>query len=311
MKSLLIALFISNFANADVMLRVRPHVVVKPNAEVKLSQLIDAQGLSAEGQKHLSEISLSIAPAMGERQELEQAELTSRIRPIVEAEKSHTHSRVHIVIPKTVIIDTLKRDISADQVQVELMQAWQPLCNECKLEIEALSIPKVANIRDWTMKLKAELPKGSFSVPVDIIRENGAPLPAWVSGRLLVKKKVPVATRILNSGERVQKADFAWEYRDTSYAIDGIPTSEDMVGKKVRRALRAGEVLWSGLLEKEKAIRRGDLVTIRSGEKNWEVSLSVIAQQDAYIGDIVNLKHPKTNTVLVGQVIGQGEVELR
>ena len=47
------------------------------------------------------------------------------------------------------------------------------------------------------------------------------------------------------------------------------------------------------------------------GEKNWEVSLSVVAQQDAYIGDIVNLKHPKTNTTLVGQVTGQGEVELR
>jgi hypothetical protein len=37
----------------------------------------------------------------------------------------------------------------------------------------------------------------------------------------------------------------------------------------------------------------------------------VIAQQDAFVGDIINLKHPKTNTVLVGKVTGQGEVELR
>jgi flagella basal body P-ring formation protein FlgA len=52
-------------------------------------------------------------------------------------------------------------------------------------------------------------------------------------------------------------------------------------------------------------------VTVKSGEKNWEVSISVIAQQDAFVGDIINLKHPKTNTVLVGKVTGQGEVELR
>lgn len=301
--------FIANLSHADILLRIRPHVVVAPRSEVKLSQLIDAQGISAQGAKQLSEAVISVAPQDGGRQEIAQSEITSRLRQIVETEKSHGH--VQVVIPKSVVIDTLKREISEEQVLTELMQAWQPMCTGCKLEVEALSIPKIDDIRDWSLRLKPELPKGSFSIPVSIVRANGSMTPAWVSGRLLLKKKVPVAAKVINAQERVQKDDFTWEYRDTSYAVDGIPAAEDMVGKRVRRGLRAGDVLWSSLLEKEKAIRRGELVTVKSGEKNWEVSISVIAQQDAFIGDIINLKYPKTNTALSGLVTGQGEVELR
>jgi flagella basal body P-ring formation protein FlgA len=304
-------LFIANLSHAAVLLRVRPHVVVTPNSQVKLAQLIDAQNISAQGAKQLNEAVISVAPQDGGRQEIAQAELTSRLRQIVESEKALTHGHVQVVIPKVVVIDTLKREISEEQVLNELMQAWQPMCADCKLEVEALSIPKINNIRDWSLRLKPELPKGSFSIPVSIVRENGSMTPAWVSGRLLLKKKVPVASRVIEAQERVQKDDFTWEYRDTSYAVDGIPTAEDMIGKRVRQGLRAGDVLWSSLLEKEKAIRRGELVTVKSSEKNWEVSINVIAQQDAFVGDIINLKYPKTNTALVGRVTGQGEVELR
>lgn len=320
MIKVLTSLFIANFSHAGylpvaktstngVMIRVRPHVVVAPKSEVNLAQLVDAQNISFEGRKQLEGTAITKAPEAGERQEIDQAEITSRLRQVVATERAFSH--VQVVIPKTVIIDTLKREITEEQVLTELMQAWQPMCADCKLEVEALSLPKINDVRDWSLRLKAELPKGSFSIPVSIVRENGAPAPAWISGRLLLKKKVPVANRVIASQERVQKEDFTWEYRDTSYAVDGIPTVDDMVGKRVKQGVRAGDVLWSSLLEKEKAIRRGELVTVKSGDKNWEVSISVVAQQDAFIGDVINLKHPKTNAALSGQVTGQGEVELR
>lgn len=298
-------------AHAEVMLRVRPHVVVAPNAQVKLAQIVDAQGLSEAGRKQLEAIPLSIGPADGERQELAEANISSAIRPIVAAERERTSERVHVVIPKSVVIDTLKRDISADQVTSELLQAWQPLCADCKLEIEALSLPRISGVRDWTMKLKADLPKGSFSVPVDIIKENGSLTPAWISGRLLTKRKVPVAKRMMNMGERVQAGDVAAEYRDTSYSFDGIPSSEEIVGRQMKQGVRAGDPIFRGMVEKEKAVHRGEIVTVKSGDGTWEVSMQAQALADAYIGDIVNMKHPKTNVTLVGQVTAKGEVELR
>jgi flagella basal body P-ring formation protein FlgA len=285
--------------------------VVSPHSEVKLVQLVEAEGLSPEATRRLQEILLSRAPEFGERQELANATLTSVLRPIVQMERERGSSKVHVSIPKLVIIDTVKRDITNDRVRDELLQAWQPLCEDCRLEIEGLSLPLVQGVRDWSLKIKAELPRGSFSVPVAGIRQDSSPFQAWISGRLLTKRKVPVAKKIFQINERVQPQDYDWQYKDTSLAMDGIPEDSEIVGRQVKRGLHAGEVLWKGNLEKEKAIRRGDLVTVKSGEAMWEVSVSVIAQQDAYIGDVVNLKHPKNGTQLAGKVVGQGEVELR
>lgn len=312
MKWILPLLFlVGEMAAADAMLRVRPHITARPNSEIKLSQLVDGQGLSQQLTEKLATVALSIAPAYGEKQEIANANLTAVLRPLIQAERQRGGERLHVVIPKTVTIDTTKRDLNLELVKAELLQAWQPLCAECRLEIETLNLPKVGEIRDWTIRVKPELPRGSFSVAVDVVRENGSPTIAWISGRLIQKKNVPVAKRALTQGERVLAQDFSMEYRDTSFAIDGAPSLEDLNGKRMRQGLRAGDVLWKAMIEKERAIRAGDLVQLKSTDGVWEVSMRVIAQQDAFIGDVINLKNPKTNNTLVGQVTGQGEVELR
>src|SRR5262249_1435069 len=117
--------------------------------------------------------------------------------------------------------------------------------------------------------------------------------------------------RSLQIGDRVTAQDFSWQYRDTSFALDGAPTAEDLSGKRLKQALASGDVLWKGMLEKERAVRAGDLVELKSTEGIWEVSLNAIAQQDAFIGDVIHLKNPKTNSLLMGQVTGRDEAELR
>lgn len=298
-------------AQADILVRIRSHVVVAPDSSVTLNELVDAQAMSQASRNQLAGIFISKAPAYGEKQELSRASLMDVLRPVLEAERSRQTGRVHLVVPKEVIIDTLKHDLSSDQVEHELLQAWQPLCGDCRLEIEGLSLPRVDKIRDWSLRLKADLPKGSFSVPVDLVRENGSILPAWISGRLVTKRKVPVAKRMLNVNERVQPADVTWEYRDTTYSIDGVPSVDDIAGKRMRRGLRAGDVIWTSALERERAVRRGENVQVHVGEGDFDVTLNAVAQQDAFIGDIVSLKNAKTNTTLTGEVVGQGEVELK
>lgn len=309
---LLAALFlIGQTAGADILLRVRPHIVVPPESEVKLAQLVDAQQISAEGRHKLESVPVSRAPAYGEQQELSSASLMAVLRSVVDAERARQPSKVHVILPRKIIIDTVKHDLDQTQVAAELTQAWQPLCPDCRLEIDGLSLPRVDHVRDWTLKIKGELPRGTFSVPVDLVRESGTVTPAWISGRLITRRRVPVAARALQQNERVQPADVTWEYRDTSFAYDGVPGADDLTGKRMKQAVRAGDILWLGRLEKEKAVRRGEVVQVHAGSGVFDVSMNVVAQQDAYIGDVVNLKNPKTNAMLTGEVTGQGEVELK
>ncbi len=300
-----------NAAGAEALLRVRPHVVVSPGSDVKLMQLVDAQGLSKESENILQTTPMTKAPAYGERQELAPASLMEALRPIVQAERARSGTSVHLLLPKNVVIDTMKRELDSEMIWTELKQVWQPLCSDCKLELEGLSLPAIQGVRDWSLRIKSELPRGSFSIPVSITREDTAIVNAWISGRLIAKRKVPVLKRSMAANERVQANDFIWEHKDVSFSTDGIPDAEDMIGRQVRQAMRAGDVLWANMVMKEKAIRRGEMVQVTSGAGGWEVSMMVVAQQDAVIGDIINLKNPKTNNILVGQVIGLGEVELR
>jgi flagella basal body P-ring formation protein FlgA len=311
MKYVLGLLILTGTAHAQIFLRVKSHLVVMPGAEVRLSQLVDAQGASAELQKKLDAVILTTAPAIGEKQEIANAQLTSLLRPIVQDERDNGGPAVQVVVPKSVIIATEKHELNTSAVQKELIQAWQPLCGDCHLEIDALSLPKVADVRDWSLKMKAELPRGGFSIPVELIRENNSSTPAWISGRLIVKRRVPVARHLLNINDRIAREDVAWEFRDVSFAVDGVPTEEDLAGKHMKQSLRNDEVLFRGMLEREKAVRRGDLVQLKSSEGMWEITMSVVAQQDGFIGDTVSFKNPKTNNILMGQVVGQGEVELR
>src|ERR1035437_9579064 len=110
----LLVTFCTEVASAEAMLRIRPHIVVSPGSEVKLSQLVDGQGLSTELMNKMSAIALSVAPAYGEKQELANANLTSVLRPLIQEERGRTTGKLHVIIPKVVVIDTTKRGLDAD-----------------------------------------------------------------------------------------------------------------------------------------------------------------------------------------------------
>ncbi|MGE4133416.1 MAG: flagellar basal body P-ring formation chaperone FlgA [Bdellovibrionales bacterium] len=304
-------LFLAADASAQALLRVRSHVVVAPGRDVHLIQLVDFHGLSTASEEKLRSTILTQAPEYGDRQELARSGLVELLRPIVQEERKRSKIQVKLVIPSSVIVDTLKREMDPSMVASELIEVWQPSCPDCQMEVEGLSLPAVQGVRDWSLQIKPDMPSGSFSIPINIIRMDHAPVQAWVSGRLKIKRNVPVLTRSLAMGERIQTPDFKWEYRDTSYNLDGIPAENAILGMKVKRAMRAREVVWASLLEREKAIRRGELVQLKSSEQNWEVSVSAIAQQDAVVGDVITLKNPKTNASMMGQVVADGEVVLK
>lgn len=291
--------------SADSPVRLRSHVLVAPGSVVTLADLVDRRDVSAEVFEELGVAVIGRAPPAGERRELERTALVESLRGL-------RHGKAPFVLPNKVEIGTVKRELAADDVSTELLTAWRPLCADCRLEIDGLSLPEVRGVRDWTLKIPSELPRGGFSVAIHLVKENGTVLPAWIGGRLVRKRRVPVARRVLSVGETLQATDLNWEWRDTTFATDGAPSSSDEAqGQRLRTGIRAGDILWRGSLEREKAIRRGETVQLRSTEGQWEISLSAVAQQDGYIGDVVQLKNSKTNTPLTGRVVSQGEVRLQ
>jgi len=304
-------LIFSNHARAEGDWRVRPQVSAVPGTKITVARVLDAQDLSPETQRQLAQTVLAEAGPEGAVTVINQAQITATLRPILAKERERSKRKVHLRLPQQLTILSEVRALSDEAVTADLLKAWQPICPDCHLEIENLSLPNVKEAVDWSLKVNSELPRGSFSLPLSVTRANKPMVSAWVMGRLVIKRKVPVVTRAIGMHERLQPQDIDWDYRDTSFSLDSAPTLSELKGKKVKQGMRVGDILWRALIEKEKAIHRGEQVQVRSGQSGWEVWLSVVAQQDAAVGDVIEFKNPKTNGTFLGEVVGPARVELR
>ena len=286
----------------DALVRVRPRISRAAGREVRLIDLCEVEDPALA--EALKAIVVATSPA-----KLGTPELINLFRPVIDRARAGG-ANVRLNLPKSVEI-LAGRDLAPAAVSEELIARWQPACADCRLEIEGLNLPQVPDVRDWSIKGKPELPRGSFSVALELIRAKGAPLVAWVSGRLAQKRRVAVAHRLIQMGERIERADFTFEDRDVAQAFDGLPAEDEIAGRRARRGLRVGEIMYLGTLERERAIHRGDAVRVHLAEAGWDVAITATSPQDAFVGDVVSFKNTKTGNVVVGSVTGPGEAVLR
>jgi len=64
-------------------------------------------------------------------------------------------------------------------------------------------------------------------------------------------------------------------------------------------------------LQREFAVKSGEIVKVTAGSSDWEVTIDGIAQASGYIGDTVNVKIPRTQKLVSGLLTAKGVVEVR
>jgi flagella basal body P-ring formation protein FlgA len=290
------------FAKGEIV--VRAHSWIEHGSPVVLGDIVDMKGVDAKMKADLMNVPLAAAPAAGESLEFSTAAISGLLRNSL-----NFSDLPHVKIPHRVMIERSTHKWEPSVVAKELLQRWQPGCPDCKLEFDHLTLP-AGQFVNWKLGAKSDLPRGNFSIPVEVEKE-GQTATLWIQGQLVVRKLVPVAKRVLYFGERVQADDVEWNWRDVTLAQDGTPSNAEVIGRRVKTPLRADDIIFSGALEREKALRRGDVARVISGHGDWQVSVNAVAQQDAEIGDTVTLKNPRTNRDLTGVVVSKDEVEIR
>jgi flagella basal body P-ring formation protein FlgA len=291
------------FAKGEITFRTQS--LIQHGSPIVLGDIVDVMDIDPRIKERLLKLPLGTAPNPGEKVEFSNAAISGTLRPIF----NYLQGLPKLKIPNHVTIERSSHVWSQAVIEKELINTWQGLCKNCQLEIDRLTMP-AGTFENWTMTPKKELPRGAFSVPVEVTKAgNTATL--WLQGNLVIKKSVPVAKRAIFFGERVKVSDFEWSYRDVTLSQDGAPSQEEIGTNRVKSSLRADDILFSGMLEHEKALHRGELARVISLSSGWEITLNAVAQSDAEVGDTVTLKNPKTNKDLVGTVVAKGEVEIQ
>lgn len=132
-----------------------------------------------------------------------------------------------------------------------------------------------------------------------------------ISGRVIVKRNLPVLAKRLKKGTVIGKHDIAWQWvRQNQLTKDVITNPEDLIGMELRSTLAANSALRSRDVSAPRLIMRGAVVTMKIQTPVMLITAQGKALQDGTKGDIVRIKNMQTNRVIEGTVESDGVVHV-
>ena len=137
------------------------------------------------------------------------------------------------------------------------------------------------------------------------VRENLA-----LRTRLEAFAPVAVAAIDLPRGAVVAPGDLRLMERNLGVLREPFLDTESLVGKRVRRALRAGEVLRKGLLDTPPVVRRGDLVSVMLRSGRLLLTAKGRARDNGVTGETIRVRNIASNKELLCRVVAPGMVDV-
>lgn len=309
------AIFAASESQAESIVQVKPVVEVEANhPSVMLSDIIVPRGLSRTAIEELGVVRLADTPRAGESRSFSESGLRDIFNPYLEAIHLKTGETFSLRMPSRVVVMVRKPKITASEVEKALLAKFKEVCVDCSFEIANLNLPLIPaeEVSDrWQIKAGPELPKGGFSIPLEIPKGDYQKRVYWINGSVVVRKLVPVASRELAQGEHLAPGDFTVQLKEVTFATDVAANDIDIKSSVLSRALPAGQIIWRSTLRKELAVKFGDAVKVMAGTEQWQITVDGIAQGSGYVGDLIRVKIPRTQKLISGMLTEKGLVEVR
>ncbi len=297
---------------AETSIAVRAHTFVSNSQDIHLGDVLIADGLSEEILKALASVKLTNGPSLGERRVLSSSSISRLLRQNLNQVQSTQNLR--LMIPSQVIVENRGYQLEAHQIEKAIKENWKSYCSDCEYLITSLSLPKIqgqVKPLKWKINFDSRPPRGQFSFPMQVDSESGIQQNVWVQGLVKVQKRVPVATRAIHFGEKLTANDIEMKLQDITFSHDSPAMLESALDHRVRRALRAGDIIWTNTLEKKMAARRGQTVKMVIGSEEWLLSMPGVAQMDGQVGDVISVKNAKTNKIVSAKITSENEVRVQ
>lgn len=186
-------------------------------------------------------------------------------------------------------------DIARTEIQVS------PL--DSRLRLTACAEPLAMELND------PELRGGNISVHT----RCAAPRPwaVYVPAQVSVYRPLPVASRSLNRGHRITRADVVTEVRDTGQLRQGFITqAETPLGQELRRPLAEGEAFRMNILVEPLAVTKGDHVRLRASAGAIAVDTQATALDDGRLGEQIRVRNNQSERVVKALITAPGEVRV-
>ncbi|MEK6772518.1 MAG: flagellar basal body P-ring formation chaperone FlgA [Bdellovibrionota bacterium] len=207
-------------------------------------------------------------------------------------------------IPEIIQIQ-FSEQVVKSELERKILNQLQTQCNDCDFEIYIDKLPNI-KAKNWNVSVE-ELPiKTAFLIPVEA---EGKKL--WVSVRVKTYKTVPVTTRWIPALQKIQPKDLELKRTEISNSKDGFLPMDQMLGATIMRSLPVGSVVGASDLKREVTIKRGQILKAHVENPDFEMSVSAVAEESGYIGDIIKIKSSDSQKLMMGKIKDNNSVVIQ
>ena len=292
-------------------IRLRQQVEVAGDM-VRLGELGEILGAEGGLQQALEPLELFAAPEPGGERKLSAAEISQMF-----AQKAAGMPEVSWSGAKTLTLKRPGQQFGPAQIEALIAQFLQQ--NKAKL-------PK-AQVRFRISQPPAPftLPAGKVSseiIPSDpgLLKSRSMTLIFRADGRLLktllVRGEMEVVTAVvaaaadLERGTLLSAKDLQLIERDLGGLRDPYFDPAELLGKKLKRPVRSGEILLPAMVDSPAVIKRGDVVSMQLRGAGFSLSAQGIARQDGLVGETILVRNSNSRQDISCQVTGPGQVSV-
>ncbi|MDX9689723.1 MAG: flagellar basal body P-ring formation protein FlgA [Proteobacteria bacterium] len=145
-----------------------------------------------------------------------------------------------------------------------------------------------------------------------VVAKSPMPVKQSLTGRVVVKRQVPVLSKRLSSGTIVSSNDLEWiTVNEDQLGSDVLLQAENIIGQELRRDQGSGLLLRARDLAQPRLVLRGSIVTMKVHTPLMQITVQGRALQDGVKGETVRVKNLQSNRIIEGQVESNGTVAVR
>ncbi|MFA4993946.1 MAG: flagellar basal body P-ring formation chaperone FlgA [Bdellovibrionales bacterium] len=289
---------------ADTPVTLRPDVEIT-RATVKLSDLFT--GVPAGIDRDIAQAPPPCKPALYDENVLTKLAKTYRLdwQESKESNRvtvSSACTRISSDMIRKEVVAKIKANSNAKKTNFEVvfdkrnLEVLLPTKDDQDFRLEAFSYDQSNKL--FRATLTAQTPQGSYVLPI--------------TGRILVKRSIPVLARRLESGSIIGSNDLDWtDVPEERVSADIVTETSQLIGREVRHDMPEGDVVRSRDVIPPRLVQRGALVTMRIETPNILITAQGKAQQDGAEGETVRVINTQSNRLVEGIVVAPGVVEIR
>lgn len=131
-----------------------------------------------------------------------------------------------------------------------------------------------------------------------------------VRGRLSANGEIVVVQQPLRRGAIISNADVDLVTLDISKVRYPLFDLIDVVGKRVARSMRSGQIVERKNIEFPPVIKKGDFVRIIAQRGSMVITASGVAREDGRMNDVIRVQNSSSQKEVRGRVFGPSQVKV-